>query len=163
MSGLPECAVPGPHPILVSPVPPLGPPPPPDLMSGLAAAAYPNGDLTYDDVAGSLIATDGYLIVVFRDPVYVSGWVPSTSFNAPSPPFPQPPLGPLTGLACDASAGVMWCTDGFAPAPVPLADPTFTLRTSTTPRRRRRRSGCSGIFRVTTNFAAGRRPWRSPA
>ena len=125
-SRLPECGSPGPPATPPPPPAPPGPPPPPETTSGLTATPYPLGDLTYDDVAGSFVATDGYLIAVYRDPAYVSGTPPIAVFNAPTG------LGPLTGLACDAAAGVLWCTDGFALAPAPLSNPTFTLLPAST-------------------------------
>lgn len=115
----PQCSTPpNPPPLPIPPVPPS----PPDFLSGLSATPYPLGDLAYDDVLGRFVATDGNLLSVFADPAYPPPTGPlATTYATPSG------LGPLTGLAADATAGVLWCTDGAALVPVSLSNPAVAL------------------------------------
>lgn len=120
-STLPECAAPS-FPPVPPPLPaPVGPPPPPDTTSGLMVQPYPLGDMSYDDVAGRFIATDGFLIAVYADLAYPTSGPVLTTFMAPMN------LGGLTGIAADASAGVIWVTDGVQLAVLPLSNPTYTI------------------------------------
>lgn len=100
------------------PVPQLVPMPP---------TGFPLGDLTMNNATGVIFHTNGFLIATTNHPAY-------PPLAPVFPPFPGPGLlGPLTGIAIDSAAGILWVTDGVAcagvaPVPgVPIIVPPFPL------------------------------------
>lgn len=120
-SACPQLPFPAPSP---PPAPPQPPQPPNPPGFPLTNAPYPLGDLTYDNAAGRTVSTDGLGILIVPDrglEIPPGTYQPGQYFAA------TPWLGPLTGLAADAASGVLWCTDGNAIVPTPLANPTVVL------------------------------------
>ncbi|MFT7616763.1 MAG: hypothetical protein ACI97A_000392 [Planctomycetota bacterium] len=81
-------------------------------LSGLLAPT-PFGGMTIDQTTGSVYATDGAVITVDANPLYL----PFGALPPFFPPAPAPPLlfgTPINGIAIDSIAGILWMTDGFS-------------------------------------------------
>ncbi len=98
--------------------------------SGALAPGLRSGGMTIDQVTGLVYSSDGFTIAFDFNPLYAP-------FTTPPPvplPVPAPPLsgGPITGMALDTTAGILWLTDGislggFTPTPpfVPVTLPVL--------------------------------------
>ncbi|MGE3172747.1 MAG: hypothetical protein AB7O97_08975 [Planctomycetota bacterium] len=128
-----------PSPLLPAPIPPTIAYPIVPLLPAAGPAVAPPGDATYDGLANAIWFTDGALLAS----------MPSPSFPLAGPaipPFPiAPPVlaalgGPVTGIAIDPIAGILWVTSfpgvvaGIAPVPgTPIVVPPFPLAFPTGP------------------------------
>ncbi|MFT7616764.1 MAG: hypothetical protein ACI97A_000393 [Planctomycetota bacterium] len=92
-----------------------------------------SGGMTIDQVTSTIYASDGFTITTDINPRYFP-FVAVVPF--PGPPAPAPAIvtgGPITGMAIDTVAGILWMTDGFglagfAPvAPYPMIVPPVPL------------------------------------
>jgi hypothetical protein len=82
----------------------------------IGGPGFPLGDLTMDNTTGRIWETDGFLIQA----------TPNGRYAPLAPPIPPTPSGlpPLTGLAINVPAGVLYATDGVSLFTV-LATPPF--------------------------------------
>jgi hypothetical protein len=72
------------------------------------------GDLTMDNATGVIYHSNGTTVTATNHPAYA----------ALAPAFGPTafPIGPVTGIAIDSAAGILWCTDGtvcYGVAPLP--------------------------------------------
>ncbi len=100
----------------------------------------PPGDSSFDNVVGCHYFTNGFLLAAMPTPAF-----PPAGPLPPPMPFPPPVLaaiggGPVTGIAIDPLAGVLWVTGvpglvvGVAPVPgMPILVPAFPLLFPTGP------------------------------
>lgn len=94
-------------------------------IAPLPSTPFPLGDLAFDNVTGRIWETNGFLIQA----------TPSGRYAPLAPAVPPVPSGtpPLTGLAIDGGAGILYATEGtmlfklFAMPPFPAAGPPVPL------------------------------------
>ncbi len=81
--------------------------------SAVLAPGIIAGGMTIDQTTSTIYSSDGFLITMDTNPRFV----PFTGFfPVPGPAFPAPVVitgGPITGMAMDPTAGILWMTDGF--------------------------------------------------
>lgn len=84
-------------------------------------ALVPTGAVSIDSTTGATWYTDGVTIATTPNSRYAG--------PPPVPPFPIPPLlgGPLTGMALDPVAGILWITDGVGIAGITPAPPGLPI------------------------------------
>lgn len=81
--------------------------------TGVLAPGPLSGGMAINQVTSTIYSSDGFVITTDFNPRYgpFVGVIPF-----PGPPAPAPPVitgGPITGMALDTVAGILWMTDGF--------------------------------------------------
>lgn len=102
-----------------TPLPDLAPNAATPRFAPLGGTGFPLGDLAFDDVTGRIWETNGILIQA----------TPNSRYPALAPAIPPTAAGtpPLTGLAVDGSAGVLYATDGVMLHTLAAAPPFAAL------------------------------------
>ncbi|MEE9394887.1 MAG: hypothetical protein V3W41_20555 [Planctomycetota bacterium] len=106
----------------------------------LPAAILPAGGMACDQTTSTVYVSDGVLISMDANSPYLL--LNGLPFPIPVPPAPAipplpgpglPPFGPITGLAVDVAAGILWASDPFSYCAYPLAPPYLPLIAASIP------------------------------